>query len=104
MYLISHSDIIIPEMAIKSWPVCPSLRGFTVQSYIFSLRKGTRLEGSVKTRSDVFFHDRPHICYSGTSDKGPSEKSTVSLQRTVHNIPKRSFPIAIIFLQLREED
>ncbi len=36
------------------------------------------------------------VQYSGNSDKGPSEKRTASLERTVHNVPKLSFPIAII--------
>ncbi len=34
--------------------------------------------------------------YSETSDKGPSEKRTASLERTVHNVPT--------FLDLREKD
>ncbi len=45
------------------------------------------------------------IYYSGTSVKGPSEKRTASLERTVYIVPKLSFPIEIItFLDLREED
>ncbi len=36
--------------------------------------------------------------YSGTSDKGPSEKRTASLERTAHNAQNYTF------LDLREED
>ncbi len=42
------------------------------------------------------------IQYSGTSNKGPSKKRTVSLERTVHNVPKISFP-SNAFLGLQEE-
>ncbi len=36
------------------------------------------------------------VVYSETSDKGPSEKRTASVERTVRNVPKLSFPIAVM--------
>ena len=46
--------------------------------------------------SPAFHFNQVCEIYSGASDKGPSGKRTASLERTVRNVPKLSFPIAII--------